>query len=82
MNIKEIKFAETAVISKFKNPAKPDMQKTENIDVIKITKTHFNFLKIINKIVITSNSTNKLKTTISLLTKEITSLDIISTPPK
>ena len=73
---------DTAVISKFKKPTSPTITYTAKLDEINIEKTHLIFLNNINNINTTSKITKKLNKIMSLFTNEITSLDIISTPPR
>ena len=51
-NIKDKKFAETAVISKLIKPAKPIVKYTAQIDVNKIANTHLTLLKELKDLLI------------------------------
>ena len=82
IKISDEKFDDIAVTSIWVKPNNPNIKMIEYTELNKHNITHFICWKIKNNIKSITNNTKILKIIISFLTKLITSLAIISTPPR
>ena len=82
MKIRAEKFDDIAVTSIWVNPRTPNIIMTEYAELKRHRNTHFICRKIKNNTKIIIRTTERLKIKISFLTKLMTSLAIISTPPR